>query len=102
MKVKQIHVTVTQSDIKNGRRFDPCRCPVARALRRASKERLVSAGAGFMFIGPKGRRILWQTPPEVKAFIIDFDQKKGVQPFEFDMPLKSTYPDARRFAGVLT
>lgn len=101
MKPKQLHITVTQSDIERGKKLDPWDCPVARALRRASKERSVSAGMGFMFIGPKKRRILWQTPPEVRAFISDFDGKKDVKPFEFDMPLKSNYPDAKRLAEIL-
>lgn len=92
MKKKQLHITVTELAIRKGVKGDPCNCPVAKALRRASKERIVSAGMGVMFIGPKNRRITWVTPYDVRNFIEIFDAGKPVVPFNFDMPLTSTYP----------
>lgn len=90
-KAKDVTVSVTEQDIKKGIKGDPCKCPVARALKRAFHERNISAGAGFMFVGPPKRRISWRTPEDVTTFIERFDEELKVKPIEFSLPTKSTY-----------
>lgn len=90
-KEKGILVEVTEKDIKHGVKGDPCRCPVAKALRRATKSSVVSAGEGVLFAGPKKRRTFWRTPAFVRLFISDFDDGAPVNPFAFSLPPDSTY-----------
>lgn len=88
---KQIDIEITERDIAKGKAGDPCNCPVARGLRRAFHERVVSAGMGIMSVGPKKRRKRWRTPAAVTVFIDDFDEGRKVEPFTFHLQSESTY-----------
>lgn len=83
--MKKIEVEVTALDIKRGIKGDPYRCPVARALRRASCKRDVVAGMGNIFIGPPSDRRWWHTPADVREFIDDFDNGAEVSPMKFTL-----------------
>ena len=79
-----VTINVTEEDIQAGIVFDPCNCPVARALRRAFRRKIVSAGEGLLTIGKRGK-ISWYTPSAVRAFISDFDAGSTVKPFKFEL-----------------
>ena len=83
----QIHVT--QEDIDAGQACRGASCPIALALRRASRARrttLVSVNPWSATIGIRGRR--WaDLPDEAAQFVIQFDKGFTVAPFTFDLPI---------------
>jgi hypothetical protein len=65
-----VKVNVTTQDIKTGHRFEAASCPVAKALRRATGERLVFAWRnGEALIGGKKFKL----PEKAEKFIDEFD-----------------------------
>ena len=82
-------VTVTQRDISNARRaldlhnFMRSRdCPVARAIRRATKRRNLEVGSSTVYVGGGKRARL---PAKAQDFIRQFDAISGGAPFSFRM-----------------
>jgi hypothetical protein len=81
-------VTVTADDIKEGKRGDGFRCPVALAMQRvgisepiASPERLIER----KWMGDEEKYLRRSTvpPDEVRHWIDDFDRGRHVEPFSF-------------------
>jgi hypothetical protein len=83
-KEKKVTVSVTAEDIARGLKFDPRECPVAHAMRRAFRRKMVSAGGGMLRLG-KGGEVSWYTPVDVRKFICDFDCGETVTPFKFEL-----------------
>jgi hypothetical protein len=81
----KVIVQMTQRDVDNGIPGDPCGCPVARALKRVFQDRRVSAGEGYIWVGPSSRRMTWRTPGTVRYFISQFDQGQKVEPMTFTL-----------------
>ncbi len=73
-------VTVTQDDINRGVRQHNERCPIARALRRATGIRDISVGLQTVSF-----KSIWaaQLSYRVWEFIWDFDHGRYVRPFSF-------------------
>jgi hypothetical protein len=95
-KTKTVHVQVTQQDINQGRPYSPSSCPIALALKRATK-------AGYVSVGParaditvyrlfrKDASYLAPLPTTAAKFIETFDNYHThltVKPFEFDLELE--------------
>lgn len=93
-KVKRIVVNVTERDIKRAPKVRQgyasilSSCPVALALRRATRNPDVAVSGGSRndaivvgtFRGYAGKR--------VQKFILDFDNKRPVKPFKFNLVLR--------------
>lgn len=79
-------IDVTAADIQLGRPRTITLCPVARAIRRATKSRhgLWSVCESFILCG----KIRHKTPRKVAAFIRRFDNQKPVEPFSFELKVK--------------
>lgn len=85
----KIQVVVTQDDIKRGR---PCladRCPVARALNRATKD----CDWSITHTTYRNRRTEFcnYIPPKVAAFVRRFDRRKSVWPISFTVTVPFKY-----------
>lgn len=90
-----MRITVTRRDIMCGTAGDPERCPVARAIFRATGE-LVQVSSGYVNDGTK----LFTVPLDVTQFIRDFDRSPWthrlfIQPFSFELaPVSRDLPEA--------
>ena len=75
-------IQVTQHDIDMGMRKSICFCPIACAIRKALIcPRWISVSSTYLHFN--GLTLL--TPPEVAAFIRDFDNGKPVEPMAFTL-----------------
>ena len=76
-------IIVTKEDIQNGRRENPYLCPIARAIKRQCKYtgRRVSVGCRVATVNYRTLDI----PKSAQKFIDDFDNKKPVKPFSFNL-----------------
>lgn len=81
-----MNILVTSDDIYDGKKRDPCRCPVARALCRHYQYAIVNTE--FLSFGNsiKGRHWQVPTPLIVEDFIFKFDCGLLPKPFMFDLP----------------
>ena len=80
-------ITVTKSDIKNGK-SNYNTCPVALAIRRKTK---ADAIVYRTCVQCYGNDTFWQCPPLpviATRFIDRFDSNKKVKPFSFNLKLK--------------
>lgn len=86
-------ITVTQDDIDHGKKADCRCCPIARAVRRAWKPecKFVAVTGIKLFVYFKPTSTNWNPhevytlPLEAELFVADFDNGKGVEPFEFEV-----------------
>jgi tryptophanyl-tRNA synthetase len=94
-----LKVTVTTQDIKIGHPFEPGSCPIAKALRRASREHLVFACRnGEALIG--GEK--FSLPKKVEEFIDEFDHnaekvRRKMPEFTFVINKRLPLSDADRW-----
>lgn len=75
-------VTVTAEDIANGRPCEPCLCPLAIAIERATG-RAVNVETDE--VGIIGTPLAACLPDAAQAFIARFDGVLPVEPFEFEI-----------------
>jgi hypothetical protein len=75
---------VTQADIHEGVRNDPCKCPIARSLKRKYKLK-VEVFWNYIQITRRGTTTLYRHTDESRIFIKDFDARYVVEPFSFDL-----------------
>jgi len=79
-----MRIDVTQDDIANGIRKDPCWCPIALAVRRATgapckvdtDEITLSCGAYI------------PTPESAAKFVMTYDDFGAAIPFSFELEIK--------------
>jgi hypothetical protein len=86
--MSKVTVQVTQEDIDNGHPSNPHGCPVALAMNRAFNRTDACAGQfRLSFHASDGANFVvdWLAPPEIFAFISDFDYGHPVEPFEFEL-----------------
>lgn len=77
-------INVTKSDIRSGVRYKYDKCPVARAIKRATGKKNIIVIPTGVLCGKKSMRL-----PNIAAeFISDFDAKRLVEPFSFNLKLK--------------
>lgn len=91
-------VQVTLEDIDNGFREDCQYCPVARALRRVLLPEFVGEAQQSRISIYNANRQHWEeelwscaTPMVANQFINDFDKKREVKPFEFELDIPDEY-----------
>jgi hypothetical protein len=77
-------IKVTQEDIDNGERNEPCKCPVALACRRHG---LVEPRVGYAGITDDRAPgcPIYNTPWSAREFAKLFDSGKRVYPFSFEL-----------------
>lgn len=76
-------ITVTKKDIENGFPASCSSCPIALAIRRATRKNILvgSSEIGHPAIGFKDIKL----PKKVRLFIERFDQDIPVKPFSFTL-----------------
>jgi hypothetical protein len=84
-----MQIEITDTEIKHGRRFSFCSCPIALGLLRqvpGAKSVIVSL-VSIEVRGERGKRIAsGLTSDATYDFILNFDNKKPVAPFAFELP----------------
>ena len=76
-------VDVTEEDLRAGIAGNRCYCPVARALKRAFSTENVNVNYNNIRVVDK----LYASPPEVQAFVRNYDNLGGEtpKPFSFEV-----------------
>lgn len=83
-----LEIAVTQEDIAVGTPDSSLSCPVARAIKRATRAGLVSVDVDEIVIRFRpdgGPPIYLNTPDEIIEFIDAFDSGEEVEPFGFNL-----------------
>lgn len=84
-----VKIQVTQEDINNGIKFKCESCPVALAIKRLLKPNVkVLVGDIISFMTNDSSE--WKdvvTPERVWDFLVQFDNKRPVQPFSFELDI---------------
>jgi hypothetical protein len=89
-------IEVTQEDIDKGERFLGLFCPIARAAKRTmglsyQDEDIYNCHVGSHDMRLKGEFV--KLPNRAMEFIFNFDKKREVSPFSFDVfPMWELYP----------
>lgn len=78
-----MNIEVTQVDIDLGVANSPCKCPLARAVRRHPKMRK----SEIYLSGIRRGKKLIKLPFQAQKFIMDFDNWKPVKPFKFELKI---------------
>lgn len=77
-------VQITEEDIRDGLRYSPRGCAVARAMRRATGREVNIAGEWYAIGGgPVDRRL----PERIFRFVRHFDAGDHVEPCEFEVEI---------------
>ena len=85
-----MQINVSPYHIKRGIRNSVRNCPVARAMRTAGFTVIsVNYTTIEVFIA-RGQNTCFKTPNTVAQFINDFDLKRHVLPFHFQLPTENT------------
>lgn len=81
-------VYVTRDDIVNGIRFDPCNCPIARAICRATDigdDDRLSVSIFHVTKQQDGEDQEARLPNVAQSLIAEFDAAHEVEPIQFDL-----------------
>ena len=100
---KPMRITVTIEDIEAGRRYDPVRCPVARALRRTGMAYFTVMESAVRLRDEDHYGGLLVLPGLVQDWIRGFDRGEPVQPIDFELELpweQETAVEAREFSAA--
>jgi hypothetical protein len=81
IRKKTIKVTVTKSDISNGRHRAVQACPIALAIKRRRKSKEVYVGNYTVEL----RDQTYKLPHAAQVFIKRFDNEQPVRPFTFKL-----------------
>lgn len=82
--MRLIKVNVTQGWLIQGKRYEPCACPVALALQEHFPARTTIMVEPFSVFALRGEDCkVIPMPPELVKFVQDFDRGKPVVPQEF-------------------
>lgn len=76
-------IQVILDDILNGKRHSGENCPIAIAVKRASKCKNVDVGYGGIWVGLNYFQF---NSSAVLDFVYNFDFNYGVSPLEFELP----------------
>ena len=80
-----MRITVTIEDIESGRRYDPVRCPVARALHRAGMVFFTVMESAVRLRDEDQHGGLLVLPGSVQDWIRSFDRGEPVEPIAFEL-----------------
>lgn len=79
-------IEITEDDIKNGKPCNSKMCPIASAAQRAGLKFVTVGEQDIYFQDPDLGKPGWHALPEKAVhFIINFDARKEVHPFSFDL-----------------
>ncbi len=87
MNFENRKISVSQQDIDNGVRSSTRRCPLARAIRRATGVPVSVGSFDVLFLFPKSRYQKVVLPLQMLEFRESFDLGKRVQPFSITLLL---------------
>jgi hypothetical protein len=90
---KPVEVSVESKDCKNGKKFDPTECALARAAKRELLADGVIIGMSSSYIIKGNIAIRFQTPESVSREIVSFDRNQDFAPGEYYLTPKA--PTAR-------
>lgn len=81
-------IKVTQDDIRRGKPIDPCGCPIAIAIHRATGDANLRVGGEHLWTTTQDC-FGWQVPlpPDALAWRRAFDRRERVSPFTFTIEL---------------
>lgn len=94
-----MNVTVTQRDIDKASRIlncpnpDPlrsCNCPVAQAIKRQQKKKVIVSGIWMRILCGKDaydKSKHYSLPQKARDFILSFDNNQEVKPFRFSVKI---------------
>ncbi len=84
-----VHVIVTERDIKKGRQLCPERCPVAYAIRRETGIEACKVGVTRAAVYPVSGEV-WKAyvPSVAQAALVRFDSTGRMELLEFDLEFK--------------
>lgn len=91
MKIKK-RINVTQRDLDLGVKADPCKCAVARPLKRLFPGAHVSAWR-TLYVYPGGMPLDARTPVDIFETMNRWDQDLPVKPFSFTVEFSDGCPD---------
>jgi hypothetical protein len=91
-----MRITVTREDIEVGRRYDPVRCPVARALRRSGMVYFTVMESAVRLRDEERHGGLLVLPVSVQDWIRKFDRGEPVEQVSFE--LEALWNQQRDFA----
>lgn len=80
----QLTIDVTAEDIRLGSPQHSCKCPIARAFKRATGE-TVQVGNGSVSKQTKSGYLRTHLPWEARQFITLFDVGREVEPITFEV-----------------
>lgn len=80
-----VRVEVTARDIRLGVRGDTCRCPIARALKRATRCKEAVSGLWWCTVETAEHEFRADTPRVALRFMGAFDDGQPVKPFTFTL-----------------
>lgn len=80
-----VTINVTAEHIANGRRRKCGACPVALALNEATG---LSWSVHDSYATVPSHEMLWDLPDVVCTFVLKFDERRPVEPFAFELPVK--------------
>ena len=76
-----VKICVTQKDINTGKKESMRACPIAKAVRRATKKTGIEVTGGSVWI--KNDR--YNLPTRARRFVSRFDGELPVKPFQFNL-----------------
>lgn len=94
-------IEVTEDDIVNGDPHDPCSCPIARAISRATGKNWYQVdvrGSGLKLSNREGKmqRVTGPLPRIARDFIERFDRGSDVQPITFTLGIRTKPTEVTR------
>ena len=84
-----VEVSVTQKDCKEGKKFNPADCALARAAKREFEADAVIIGMSSSYIIKNDIAVRFQTPDSVQREIISFDRHHDFAPGDYYLTPKS-------------
>lgn len=91
-----MRIRVTEADICNGERLSSSGCPIALAVKRRLRRKIVSVSVGYadVVVGLRENpRAIYPLPADALEFANAFDDGKDVTPFDFDLkPARHVQP----------
>lgn len=81
---RTIKVQVTAEDIRNGERANAINNPIALAFTRRLKK-LIKFRVDYDSINIHDDWLVLRLPPEATTFMFNFDLKREVKPFQFEL-----------------
>ena len=84
---KTIKITVTQTDIDNGKQDSILLSPLAYAIKRACPRwKSIEVGTRYVFYDYKGEECLFTyLPPNAQKFVLKYYRGERVRPFSFKL-----------------